>query len=156
MTNRESDQDRKNKAYDLRINGATYREIGRQLSIGHGTAERWCKEYMEATALPLIDEVRKQEVDRLTRYLAVLDARIDEGDDKAVGLAIKISESLRKLLGVDVPVVQTVEHVEVSVMDLDIRRLIDAQRNTNAEEKAKAAIKEVERVIENVEDSARD
>lgn len=148
MTNRETDQDRKNQAYELRINGHTYRSIGKIMGIGHGTAERWCKEYMEAVSLPLIDEVRKQEVDRLTRYLAALDARVDEGDDKAIGLAIKISESLRKLLGVDVPVVQTVEHVEVSVMDMDIRALIDAQKNVNANEKAKAAIKEVERIVE--------
>lgn len=148
MANKEVDQDRKNKAYDLRLQGHTYRSIGKILGIGHGTAERWCKEYMEATALPLIDEVRKMEVDRLTRYLAALDERVDEGDDKAIGLAIKISESLRKLLGVDVPVVQTVEHVELSVMDMDIRALIDAQRSVNAEEKAKAAIKEVERMVE--------
>lgn len=143
MTNREADQDRKNEAYRLRVAGKTYRDIGRLMGIGHGTAERWCKEYMEATALPLIDEVRKMEVDRLTRYLDVLDARIDDGDDKAVNLAIKVSESLRKLLGVDVPTVSITEHREVSELDLDIRRLIDSQNATNAENKGAAARKEL-------------
>lgn len=141
MVNREHDQDKKNRAYELRINGRTYREIGEALGIGHGTAERWCKDWMETVSLPLIDEVRKQEVDRLTRYLDRLDTRIDEGDDKAISLAIKISESLRKLLGVDVPIVSTVEHVEVSAMDMDIRSLIDAQKNLNAERLRNAAEK---------------
>lgn len=143
MTNREADQDRKNRAYELRLQGHTYRSIGKLLGIGHGTAERWCKEHMESVSLPLIDEVRKTEVDRLLRYLRVLDDRIEEGDDKAVGLAIKVSESLRKLLGVDVPVTQTVEHVEVTALDMDIRRLIDQQNDLNARELQRAADKEL-------------
>ncbi len=143
MANQEASQDRKNEAYRLRVAGKTYRDIGRLMGIGHGTAERWCKEVMEATALPLIDEVRKMEVDRLTRYLDVLDARIDDGDDKAVNLAIKVSESLRKLLGVDVPTVSITETREVSQMDLDIRQLIDAQNAANAENKGAAARKEL-------------
>lgn len=143
MTNRETDQDRKNTAYRHRIDGKTYREIGSLMGIGHGTAERWCKDYMETVSLPLIDEVRKQEVDRLTRYLDALDVRIDEGDDKAISLAIKISESLRKLLGVDVPVVSTIEHVEVTALDMDIRGLIDAQKNLNADRLRDAANKGV-------------
>lgn len=148
MTNQEADQDRKNKAYELRLSGMTYRAIGRTLGIGHGTAERWCKEHMESVSLPLMEEIRKTEYDRLLRVLERLEERALEGDDKALGLIVKVSESLRKMLGADVPVVQTVEHVEVSVMDMDIRALIDAQKNVNANEKAKAAIKEVERIVE--------
>lgn len=121
----------------------TYRAIGRQLGIGHGTAERWCKEYMEAVTLPLVDEIRKQEVDRLMRYLNRLDERVEEGDDKAISLAIKISERLCRMLGADMPVVTVTEKVEVSQMDLDIRRLIDAQNQANAAERDKAARKEL-------------
>lgn len=146
MANREADQERKNEAYRLRVAGKTYREIGRLMGIGHGTAERWCKEYMETVSLPLIDEVRKMEVDRLTRYLDVLDARIDDGDDKAVNLAIKVSESLRKLLGVDVPTVSITEHREVSELDLDIRRLIETQNAANAAQKEIAAQKGIQDV----------
>lgn len=141
MTNKEQDQDKRNRAYELRLKGRTFREIGAALGVGHGTAERWVKSYLADITLPLVDEVRKQEVDRLTRYLDRLDERVDEGDDKAIGLAIKISESLRKLLGVDVPVTQTVEHVEVGVMDMDIRRLMDEQTAINAARKALAANK---------------
>jgi|ERR1044072_122151 transposase len=141
MTNREADQDRKNQAYELRLTGMTYRAIGKAMGIGHGTAERWCKEYMEDVKLPLVDEIRKQEVDRLLRYLERLDARIDEGDDKAISLAIKISERLCKMLGADMPTVVVSEKHEVSQMDLDIRRLIEAQNAANAANKDLAARK---------------
>lgn len=134
---------RRIKVYELRLTGSSWRVIGNALGISHEQARKDCKTYMEAVELPLVDEVRKQEVDRLTRYLDALDVRIDEGDDKAIGLAIKISESLRKLLGVDVPVVSTVEHVEVTAMDMDIRSLIDAQRNLNADRLRDAANKGV-------------
>ena len=141
MDNDTQRQDRINRAYELRILGRTYREIGEALGVSHVTARKWVTEHLESVTLPLVEEVRKQEVDRLTRYLDRLDIRIDEGDDKAISLAIKISESLRKLLGVDVPVVSTVEHVEVSAMDMDIRALIDAQKNINADRLRDAASK---------------
>lgn len=144
MTNQEANQDRKNQAYELRLSGQTYREIGRRMGIGHGTAERWCKEYMESVALPLIDEVRKQEVDRLLRCLDRLELRAMEGDDKAISLIIKTSESLRKMLGADMPTVTVNEHVEVSQLDLDIRHLIEAQNSTNAMAKDLAARKGIE------------
>jgi hypothetical protein len=141
--NREADQDRKNQAYELRLQGKTYRAIGRAMGIGHGTAERWCKEYMENVKLPLVDEIRKQEVDRLLRYLSSLDDRIEDGDDKAISLAIKISERLCKMLGADMPTVTVTEHKEVSQLDLDIRSLIDAQNALNADNKSAAARKEI-------------
>lgn len=141
MDNDTQRQDKINRAYELRLTGSSYRDIGERLGVSHVTARKWVTEHLESVTLPLVDEVRKQEVDRLTRYLDRLDLRIEDGDDKAISLAIKISESLRKLLGVDVPVVSTVEHVEVSAMDMDIRALIDAQKNTNAARLAEAALK---------------
>lgn len=141
MDNDTQRADKINRAYELRLKGRTYREIGEALGVSHVTAQKWIKSHLENVTLPLVDEVRKQEVDRLTRYLDRLDDRVEEGDDKAIGLAIKISESLRKLLGVDVPVVAITEHHTVSALDMDIRNLIDAQNAQNAAAKAQAAQK---------------
>lgn len=141
MDNDTQRQDKINRAYELRLKGRTYREIGEALGVSHVTARKWVTEHLESVTLPLVDEVRKQEVDRLTRYLDRLDERVEEGDDKAIGLAIKISESLRKLLGVDVPVVAITEHHTVSALDMDIRNLIDSQNAQNALAKERAARK---------------
>jgi hypothetical protein len=143
MRNKEQDMERKNAAYDLRLRGKSYREIGRELGIGHGTAQRWVQEVCDLVVLPNVEAVRKQEVDRLMRYLDRLDARVEEGDDRAISLAIKISERLTKMLGVDMPTVTVVENHEVSELDLDIRRLIEAQNAANAAEKRRAAAKEL-------------
>ena len=141
MLNDEQTQALRIRAYELRLAGNSWRAIGSALGVGHETARRWVKDHLEATELPLVDEIRKTEVDRLLRYLERLDARIDEGDDKAISLAIKISERLCKMLGADMPTVTVTENHTVTEFDLDVRRLIEAQAAQNAAAKDLAARK---------------
>jgi hypothetical protein len=131
VKNREQHQADINKAYELRLRGKTYRQIGELCGVSHVTARNWCTEHLEDVTLPLVDEVRKTEVDRMLRYLERLDTRIDDGDDKAIGYAIKISERLAKLLGADAPQQISVERKEVSQLDLDIQELIRSQEARN-------------------------
>lgn len=142
MENREQFLSRKNEAYELRLRGKSYRAIADELGVSVGTAHRWVQEICDSIVLPNVESVRKQEVDRLMRYLDALDLRITDGDDKAIGLAIKVSERLTKMLGVDMPTVSVVENREVSELDLDIRKLIDAQNALNGERKEIAARKD--------------
>lgn len=144
MRNDEQTQALRIRAYELRLAGNSWRQIGSALGIGHETARRWVKDHLDATELPMVDEIRKTEVDRLLRYLERLDIRIDEGDDKAISLAIKISERLCKMLGADMPTVTVNETVAVSQLDLDIRGLIEQQNARNAAAKDVAARKGVE------------
>lgn len=132
MRNREQDQEMHNRAYELRLRGRSWRQIGSELGIGHETARRWVQAHMENVTLPLVEEVRKQEVDRLMRYLDRLEERIDDADDKAMGLALKISERLCKMLGADMPTQVQVEKTEVTQVDLAIRDMIAAQQAQNA------------------------
>ena len=141
MENEAQLQERINKAYTLRLSGLTYREIGARLGVSHVTARKYVTTHLADETLPLVEEVRKMEYDRMMKILDRLEERASEGDDKALSMMLKVSESLRKLLGVDVPVTQTVEHVEVGVMDMDIRRLMDEQSAINAARKALAANK---------------
>lgn len=131
MTNREQDQDKKNRAYDLRLKGLSYRQIASSMDVSVGTAHRWVQEHLENVTLPLVEEIRKQEVDRLMRYLERLDERIDDGDDKAISIALKISERLCKMLGADMPTQVQVERTEVTQVDLAIRDLIASQNAKN-------------------------
>jgi hypothetical protein len=124
------------EAWELRLRGRTYREIGTALGVSHVTAERWVKDCLEQKSLPLASEVRKQELDRLTRYLDVLDHKIECGDIQAVALAVKVSESIRKMLGADIPVtsntvVDQATHAELEIMDLV--RQVQARNRTTLE-----------------------
>jgi len=129
--NKEQEWHRKQQAYDMRLRGKTYRVIADELGVGVGTVHRWVQEVLDSIVLPTVEAVRKQEVDRLMRYLDVLDTRIEDGDDKAVGLALKVSERLAKMLGVDMPTQVQVERTEVTQVDLAIRDLISSQAAKN-------------------------
>lgn len=131
MKNKEQHQDDINKAYTLRLSGKTYRQIGELCGVSHVTAQNWVKEHLEDVTLPLVAEVRKQEVDRMLRYLERLDGQIDDGDPKAISLGIKVSERLCKMLGADAPQQINVEKTEVSPVDLEIQELINMQRAKN-------------------------
>ncbi len=132
MSNPQQDQDKRNRAYDLRLRGWSYRQIGAEMGVSHVTAMRWINEYMAEVTLPLIDEVRKQEVDRMQRYLKALEERVNDGDDKAISLSIKISERLCKMLGADMPQQIQVEKSEVTQVDLAIQDLLSRQKASNA------------------------
>lgn len=131
MDNKEQMQHKRNQAYDMRLKGKSYRQIGMAMGVSHVTAQKWVKDYLAEETLPLVEEVRKQEVDRLLRYLEVLDHRIDAGDDKAVSLAIKVSERLCKMLGADMPTQHIVEQREVTQVDLALQDLIARQAAQN-------------------------
>ncbi len=136
--NKEQNRERKNEAYDLRLRGKSYSQIATALGIGKGTAFRWVQEVCDETVLPNVEAVRKQEIDRLMRYLDKLDERIEDGDDKAISIAIKVSERLTKMLGVDMPTQVQVERTEVTQVDLAIRDLIASQTAKNAMRKSEA------------------
>jgi transposase len=142
--NKEQHQDRINQAYELRLSGKTYRQIGAELGVSHVTAMKWVTEHLSNVTLPLVDEVRKQEVDRMQRQLDRLEEQSEQGDLKAIGLIVKISERLCKMLGADIPVVQTVEHVEKAQIDKDIQKLLEDMSERNRAAKELAARKGVD------------
>lgn len=123
--------ERRLKAYDLRLRGKTYRQIGAELGISQTQAMKDVKKRIDEIELPGVEEIRKQEVDRLLRYLEVLEHRIDMGDDKAVSIAIKVSERLCKMLGVDMPAQTEVQVTQTTQVDLAIQELIAAQKAQN-------------------------
>lgn len=143
MNNKEQQQELINKAYELRLRGMSFREIGRNMGVSHVTAFRWVTEHLENVTLPLVDEVRKTEVDRMMRYLKSLDDQVEEGDIKAITTALKVSERLCRMLGADMPTRTEVTNVEVTQVDMEIQELIRNQQLLNESRKAEAAVKKV-------------
>jgi transposase len=144
--NKEQFQDRKNQAYDMRLKGLSYRQIATRMDVSVGTAHRWVNEYLESVTLPMVEQVRKQEVDRLMRYLERLDERIDDGDDKAISIALKISERLCKMLGADMPTQHEITKTETTQVDLALQDLINRQKAQNALRVQEASTRRTESV----------
>lgn len=120
------------EALQLRRNGLSYEKIAAAQGVGIGTAHRRVKRAMDRLRA-VVDEragqVRELELDRLDALLEVVLVKALAGDLGAVDRAIKISESRRKLAGVDAPastVVGVVSDGEQAEPGTPARRLSDA------------------------------
>lgn len=126
------------ECYELRLKGLSFQAISTATGLSVGTVYNRVKSEIDARVLPLAEEVRKMELDRLDRYLVRLDEQIEAGRSVArnVEVAVKVSERRSKYLGVDAP-----EKVEAAVtqvpQDLALAELVRSA-------KASAAVAEAE------------
>lgn len=128
---REERAEIKQKAYELRLRGRTYQSIAEEIGIHRKTLTGLIQEALDETLIPLSSEIRKQEFDRLHRYLDKLDDRIEAGDMNAIALAIRVSESLRKMLGVDIPVTSNTVVEPDNKVQLEIVTLVQQVQARN-------------------------
>lgn len=167
------------KAYNLRLRGHSLREIGRLMSISHEKARQLISLEADARVLPLADELRKQQLDRLNEMrmaaLKVLErehVHISEGrvvrdkdpetgdytdpivDDAPVLAAIdrlvKIEDRMSKLLGLDAPVQSEV----TATVEHKPAEVLDLIAQAKARSEAEEAVLRGERQA--VEDEARE
>jgi hypothetical protein len=104
-------------------------KIAKEVRLGKATVHARIQAEIAARVLPLVDEVRKMELDRLDRWLEKLDAQIQ--DDEAAGgcarnieVAVKVAERRAKLLGINAPEkVEATVH-EVSATDVALAELV--------------------------------
>ena len=103
--------DKQFKALKLRRAAHTYEEIGEIMGCSMGTAYRYVSEAMKFIKSKIgesADEVRQIELDKLARLEGKLHRAIDldppnEELVKLIGQCVKVSESMRKLTGMDAP-----------------------------------------------------
>lgn len=98
--------DRQRRVMELRIAGGSYAEIGRIVGCDKSTVCRDIQAVMtEIGELRDLagEDYRELELARLETLLARLSKRLSAGDPYAVDVARKLSESRRKLLGIDAP-----------------------------------------------------
>lgn len=152
--------ERQARAYDLRLSGLTIRQIAAELGVSYTTVHGDLRREIHERIDPLKDQYLQYELDRLDAYqraaLAVLEnpgtpVQDFEGrvhvimDDKkilgAIDRLVKISESRRKLCGLDAPVkVQgDVTVTETTQEDLELQELIREAKVKAAQAKEDAA-----------------
>jgi hypothetical protein len=97
---------RANKALDLRLMGATYRQIGTQLQVSEKTAYYDVQD--ELGRLDLVvkgkaERLRDLEARRLDQLTVALAPGIRGGDPRAVLAAVRVMDRRAKLFGLDAP-----------------------------------------------------
>lgn len=101
-----TDEDRKAETItmlQLRQSGASYEAIGKQVGLSAHTVWSRIKTVMDAQPVPEAQYLRDMEVMRLDSLDKALEDGIRDGDVQAVNAARQLSESRRKLLGLDRP-----------------------------------------------------
>ena len=116
--------------WELRLQGLSIRMIAVAASdqlgykISPATVHRLIREEADEKMRQPREDYRAYELDRLDRYLAVLEPKVRAGDVSAVQTAVRVSESRRKLLGLDAPVqVEATVH-EVTQVDVELAEIL--------------------------------
>jgi len=95
----------------MRKAGATFKECAAAVGVSIPHAYNVCKHYLDELIKSCTlnrEEMRKLECERLNHLLDKLQPRINDGDVNAIAEARKLSESYRRLYGLDEPAKQEV------------------------------------------------
>lgn len=98
--------ERRERAFELRKAGATFKTIGEQLGISEQAASRHISRVLRQLAEKLQEDailVRQMEAERLDRFFLALWTRAVAGDVVSIDRALRIMERRAKLLGLDMP-----------------------------------------------------
>ena len=94
---------RRIQALDLRLAGASYRQIGDTLGVSHVQAMRDVSKMVSEYATEPADEVRKAEAARLDKLMLAHWPRAIQGDVRATTIVLQIMDRRARLLGIDTP-----------------------------------------------------
>lgn len=114
--------DRRRQALELRLRGRNYNQIADELGISVGAAYKDVTlelAELRTTTTEKAEAVRDMELKRLDMAIGGLEARLEEGDPQVVAAWVKVSESRRKLLGLDAPVKIEVRTAPLSAQELE-------------------------------------
>lgn len=133
---RERRASRQQRAMALRLGGASFRQIGQALGVSQMQAYRDVQESLRAVVAlrdSQVEEFRELELARLDGLLVALAAGVRTGSVDAINGARRISESRRRLLGLDAPDVAAVGLAVASpsetLADLSVEQLAAKMAN---------------------------
>lgn len=126
--------DRAFQVLELRKGGGSFRQIGAKIGMSHTQARKDFLLAIDSTKRLLgkkAEALRALEYERLEMPVLGLVERVRAGDDAAITTWIRLSESRRRLLGLDAPT--RLEHAGQHGGPIRIRRETDFKRLTDAE-----------------------
>jgi hypothetical protein len=110
----------------LQLQGATVRTIAQELSLTPSTVQNRLTMALTAVIVPGVDELRKREGERLLYLIEKLQPAVDRGDESAIKTTARLSESYRRLYGLNAPEQHQVHVHETTQNDLELQDMIRA------------------------------
>lgn len=124
------------EAAELRSQGLTFKQIADTLGIDIHSAYDAVQRALRAIVQEPAEELRRLELDRLDTLqraaMDILERSPDMGALQAVDRLLRISESRRKLLGLDAPTRVDATVHEVTQQDLALQELVNELKAKNA------------------------
>lgn len=93
--------ERRRKAYELRMQGASYYQIADKLGVSHDTIRKDIKAFMDYIPRENAIELRDMELDKLNQMELALQKKLRTGSPQAVNAAIRIMQHRATLMGLD-------------------------------------------------------
>lgn len=93
--------ERRRKAYELRMQGASYYQIADKLGVSHDTIRKDIKAFMDYIPRENAIELRDMELDKLNQMELALQKKLRSGSPQAVNAAIRIMQHRATLMGLD-------------------------------------------------------
>lgn len=94
-------QARKYAAFQMRLQGYSYRTIAEQMNRAVSTVFGWVSEEIKATVRESADELREIQLSRYDAMLQPFLEKANEGDTFAVGPALQIMGKIESLMGIE-------------------------------------------------------
>jgi hypothetical protein len=129
--------DQQVQCYELRLKGHSIRAIAAMVGLSKSCVDERIKAEIESRVIPLADEVRKMQLDRLDAMYETAQSIIDNTADpelklKALDRQSRAMERWAKLMGIDIPVSQEVVVREgYSEQEVELQRLLAQTQQRN-------------------------
>lgn len=157
-SNRAQDAERRAEAYQLKLRGLSDRAVAERMGVSHTSIQNWTKQEADERVLPLADELRKVQLERLGEMrqaaLEVLERfhyTVSHGkvicdqdgvplEDDAPRLAavdrlLRVEERIAKLMGLDAPTRAEIE-ARVEPQPAEVMALINRARQQVEDDEA--------------------
>lgn len=121
------------KAYEMSLEGKGRIDIARELGISAETVRKDILYWVSKTMMPLADDVKKMQLDRLELLWRTAYTKAAKGDVPAMNTAIKVLERQAKLLGLDINKIEVSQHNDPREIEL-VELINEARAKMKAEE----------------------
>ncbi|WP_274029462.1 sigma factor-like helix-turn-helix DNA-binding protein [Streptomyces sp. MMBL 11-1] len=114
------------ECFRLQLSGLTYRGMAKETGLSVATVHKRVRQALTAVIVPAVEELRTREGERLLYLLERLQPAVEAGDLDAIKTAARLSESYRKLMGLNAPEQHSLQIHEVTQNDLELQDMIRA------------------------------
>lgn len=125
------------KCYELRLEGKSIRAIAAIIGVSPATVQNRIDAEIKERVIPLADEVRKMQLDRISIAMDTAMEIVKSGADpelklKALDRLLRFDERLARLMGVDMPQqTEVVVREGYSEQELELQQLITQTQQRN-------------------------